>query len=108
MELHESHKTKLVLNVRGAYIRRTDFSNTNLADADLSHADASGASFRNSNFKNARLIETILRGSDLSGAKNLTIDQLSSAIIDDKTILPDYIDRSKLIDRTARSHELLG
>ncbi len=81
----------LILNLSGARIRRTDLSNANLTGANLSHADASFVIFRGANFKDAILMGTILKGADLSGASNLTWDQLSEAIIDDTTILPDYL-----------------
>jgi uncharacterized protein YjbI with pentapeptide repeats len=84
------------LDIHGAFIRRTDLSGTSLRGANLAGADATNASFRNVDFDGALLRGTILRGADLTDAKNLTIDQLSTAIIDDRTVLPTYIDRSKL------------
>jgi uncharacterized protein YjbI with pentapeptide repeats len=84
------------LDIRGAFIRRTDLSGTSLRGANLAGADATNASFRNVDFDGALLRGTILRGADLTDAKNLTIDQLSTAIIDDRTVLPAYIDRAKL------------
>lgn len=87
-----------ILNVHGAFIRRTDLSNASLRGADLSQADASCASFRDADFKDARLAGTILKGADLTGAINLTEEQLAEAIIDDETLLPDYIDRARLHD----------
>ena len=85
-----------VVNLRGAFIRRTDFSDTNLRGADLSRVDAIGALFRNSDFQDARLDGMNLSGADLTGAKNLTSQQLSRAIIDERTRLPAYIDRAGL------------
>lgn len=89
------------LDVHGAFIRRTDLSGASLRGADLSRADASGAFFRNADFQGARLVGTILRGADLTGAVNLTEGQLASAVIDDQTQLPDYIDRKKLFAHAA-------
>lgn len=97
----DSSRSVPVLDVRGAFIRRTDLSDTNLRGADLSRADASGALFRNADFAGARLVGTILRGADLTGALNLTEDQLASAVIDEKTRLPIYIDRNKLHSHAA-------
>ncbi|HMN88156.1 MAG TPA: pentapeptide repeat-containing protein [Bauldia sp.] len=51
---------------------------------------------RDVDFDGAVLRGTILRGADLTGARNLKPDQLSEAVIDGQTILPDYIDRAKL------------
>ena len=76
------------LDVHGAFLRHTDFSNANLEDANLSGADFTNARFRGANFKNANLAATILRGADLTGATNLAEDQLRAAIIDDRTLLP--------------------
>ncbi|WP_375456963.1 pentapeptide repeat-containing protein [uncultured Methylobacterium sp.] len=93
-----STRDRPVLNLRGAFVRRTDLSNADLRDAELSGADASNALFRRSNFQGARLVGTILRGADLTGATNLTVEQLARAVIDEHTLLPDYIDRSRLHD----------
>lgn len=93
-----SPRDRPILNLRGAFIRRTDLSRADLRGAELSGADASNARFTRSNFQGARLFGTILRGADLSGAKNLTVEQLASAVIDERTVLPDYIDRARLRD----------
>ena len=91
------------IDVRGAFIRRTDFSGASLRRADLSHADATGALFRDADFEGARLIGTILRGADLTGAKNVTEEQLADAVIDSETRLPSYIDWTR-INAAARSN----
>ena len=91
----ESRK-RPILNLEGAFIRRTNLSDADLSGANLSRVDASGALFRNSDFRGARLIGTILRGADLTGARNLTLAQLAEAVIDDQTQLPAYIDRRTL------------
>ena len=79
------------LNVAGAFLRRTDLSRSNLERANLSRADFSGALFVGANFKDAILDGTILIGADLSEARNLTAMQLSKAVIDGSTRLPDYL-----------------
>ena len=84
------------LDIHGAFVRRTDLSGASLREANLAGADATNAIFRDVDFEGALLTRTILRGADLTGAKNLTVEQLSAAIIDDRTILPGYIDRTKL------------
>jgi uncharacterized protein YjbI with pentapeptide repeats len=84
----------LPLRLVGAFIRRTDLSDADLEGADLTRADMSNAIARGANFKGAKLRETVLRGTDLSGARNVTVQQLAEAIIDEKTVLPDYIDRA--------------
>jgi uncharacterized protein YjbI with pentapeptide repeats len=71
----------------------------------MAGADASNAIFRDVDFEGAALGGTILRGADLTGAKNLTVEQLSGAIIDDLTVLPDYINRAKLRGTAARERK---
>lgn len=85
------------LDIRGAFVRKTNLSRANLRDANLAGADASGAVFRGSDFANANLQDTRLIGADLTDAKNLTVAQLRSAIIDETTKLPDYISRTALL-----------
>jgi uncharacterized protein YjbI with pentapeptide repeats len=84
-----TRKDKFRLDVRGAYLRRTDLSHAKLERANLSRADFSNAILRDADFNNAVLKGTILRGADLTGAKNLTKEQLREAILDPRTKLPD-------------------
>jgi len=84
------------LDIHGAFVRRADLSGALLRKANLSGADATGAIFRDADFEGAQLRGTILRGADLSGARNLTLEQLAEAIIDDATLLPQYVDRTRL------------
>jgi uncharacterized protein YjbI with pentapeptide repeats len=84
------------LDIHGAFVRRTDLSGTSLHLANMAGADATNAILRDVDFDGAILRGTILRGADLSGAKNLTLEQLSEAVVDNSTILPKYIDRTKL------------
>ena len=42
------------------------------------------------------MTKTVLLGTDLTDAQNLTIDQLAEAVIDQETKLPSYIDRAAL------------
>jgi uncharacterized protein YjbI with pentapeptide repeats len=76
----------LIVDLHGAFLRRTDLSRANLAGADFSFATLRGA-----NLKDANLRGTILRGADLSEAKNLTRAQLEEAVIDHETKLPGYL-----------------
>jgi uncharacterized protein YjbI with pentapeptide repeats len=80
-----------VVDIHGAFVRRTDLSDADLERANLSYADATNAIFRGANFKDAVLKGTILRGADLRDAKNLTREQLAEAITDETTLLPDYL-----------------
>ena len=80
----------------GAVLRTLDFTGINFTSANLKRTDARKTIFARVNFRNADLTGADLRGADLTGARNLTIEQLQSAVIDETTRLPDYIDRSKL------------
>jgi uncharacterized protein YjbI with pentapeptide repeats len=88
-----------VVDIHGAFIRRTDLSHANLERANLAGADATNAIFRGANFKDADLTGTVLKGADLREAKNLTAEQLAQAIIDENTLLPDYLTREDLLRR---------
>lgn len=88
-----------LMNLRGAFLRRTDFSGAILRNAELSGTDFSRADLRGADLRGARMTGTVLHGADLTSATNLTIDQLAVAMIDNETLLPDYIDRSALLRR---------
>lgn len=79
------------LDIRGAFVRRTDLSGASLRGPNLANADASGAIFRGADFAGANLSGTRLIGADLTGATNLTIEQLRSAITVRTTKLPTYL-----------------
>jgi uncharacterized protein YjbI with pentapeptide repeats len=94
----DSHISTPTVDLHGAFIRRVDLSSASLRNANFVGTDAKNANFRNSDFWNARLDGMILEGADLTGARNLTVEQLSRAVIDVNTLLPDYIDRDRLND----------
>lgn len=96
-----SSQDKYRVDLRGAYLRRTDLSFASLKRANLSGADFSNAVFRGADFKDAILDGTILKGADLSGAKNLTRDQLKKAIIDQTTKLPEEISVAQISEGSA-------
>lgn len=80
-----------VLNLSGATL-----PTFNLSGADLSGANFAGTNFRRGNFRDTILKGAILkgtdfRGADLTGAQGLTREQIGEAIIDETTILPDYL-----------------
>ena len=85
------------INLTRAFIRRTNLDKGNFENFILSQADLTGATARGADFKDADLTGAILRGVDFTGAHNLTYEQLRVAVIDDTTILPDYIDRETLM-----------
>ena len=84
-----------VVDLHGAFLRRADVSHGDLENANLADADLSEAKLRGVNFHNANLKGTILRGADLREAKNLTWAQLSEALIDDRTRLPEYLESTR-------------
>jgi uncharacterized protein YjbI with pentapeptide repeats len=77
------------VDLRGAFLRRTDLSRANLTRANLAGADFTNAIFRGVEFKDAILDGTVLKGADLTGAKNLTVSQLEMAVLDETTRLPE-------------------
>ena len=96
-----ARQDKFRLDVRGAYLRRTDLSHANLERANVSGADFSNAILRDADFRDAILEGTILKGADLTGAKNLTMDQLQKAILDPQTKLPNEFSISEFVPGSA-------
>lgn len=78
----------LEIDLSKTFIRRADLSGASLNRADFSGADCTNANFRGADFEGAILEGTILRGADLRDARNLTKQQIESAVIDNKTLLP--------------------
>lgn len=91
-----NHRPLPTLDIHGAFVPGTNWDSTVLLKANLSGTDATRATFRGADFLNANLDGTILSGADLTGARNLTEEQLSRAVIDEATRLPDYIDRDRI------------
>ena len=79
---------KFRLDVRGAFLRRTDLSNANLRGANLTRADFTNAILRGADLEDAILDGTVFRGADLTGVRNITLAQLKNAILDERTKLP--------------------
>jgi uncharacterized protein YjbI with pentapeptide repeats len=94
------------VDIHGAFVRRTNLSGASLVGANLEGADATGASFRGADLRDANLNQTVLRGADLTDANNLTVQQLTKAIIDSATKLPRYIERRELNATVAETREL--
>ena len=111
------------LDLHGAFIRRVELNKVDLENANFASADAKYGSFRGSSFKNAdlrganlegadltgadfsgaNLQGAILKGADLTDAKNITIEQLDEALIDEMTKLPHEQEAAL----ESRSHRLL-
>jgi len=65
-------------------------------NASLRGTNLEGASLLDAQFNNTNLRKANLKGANLKDARNLTCDQIESAIFDKNTRLPDYI----LLDRS--------
>jgi Pentapeptide repeats (8 copies) len=75
-------------DLEGAYLWKANLEGANLTEANLEQANLEG-----SNLKGANLHQTNLVNADLRNAIGLTRQQLSQAICDETTQLPDYLDR---------------
>ena len=75
----------------GATLRGAVFNRVSLARADLTGADLQGASLRGANLRGTRL-----SGANLDGAVGLSASALQEAIVDDKTVLPEYLKRVRV------------
>jgi hypothetical protein len=88
-------------DLREAHLYWANLSGANLVVADLTGAALQGANLGGACLAGANLTEVILNeadltgadltGADLHGAYELTKEQLAEAIIDEQTILPDYL-----------------
>jgi uncharacterized protein YjbI with pentapeptide repeats len=77
-------------NLKGASLVWADLRNVKLQGAFLGEANLSGA-----NFQGADLQEAYLEGVDLRNVVGLTKKQVESAHVDDKTKLPDYLQKKQ-------------
>jgi hypothetical protein len=94
-DLHEA-------NLTGANFGLSDLSGADLADANLSEVNLTGAKLVGANLRNAILTEAnllvadlegaVLIGANLLGVRNLTPQQLASAIYDQTTQLDAALD----------------
>jgi uncharacterized protein YjbI with pentapeptide repeats len=73
-------------DLEGAYLWKANLAGANLSEANLTEANLEG-----SNLKGANLHQTNLVNTDLRKVVGLTKQQLSKAIYDDTTQLPDYL-----------------
>jgi uncharacterized protein YjbI with pentapeptide repeats len=85
------------LDLHGAFLRKADLSETNLSRANCAGTDFTDANLRGSDLADADLRGAVLRGADLRDTKNLTVEQLADAIIDDSTLLPSYLSHEDLL-----------
>jgi uncharacterized protein YjbI with pentapeptide repeats len=100
-ELIEAHMERADLS--GAYLTGADLARASLVDAHLEGADLTAAYLPDSHLERASLRQAFLEAADLSGASlhgadlrgadGLTREQLAEAITNNKTKLPEYLDR---------------
>jgi uncharacterized protein YjbI with pentapeptide repeats len=62
--------------------------------------------FKDTNFSNANLDGTLLKGVDLSTAKNLRWEQIIKADYDDTTILPPYLEEYRRLEKAKAAAQL--
>ena len=74
--LHRKTLSLYNANFAGANFEVANLESANLIEADLSDTNISGANLKSAN---------------LTSAKNLTKEQIESAVTDDNTKLPDYL-----------------
>jgi uncharacterized protein YjbI with pentapeptide repeats len=73
-------------DLEGAYLWKANLEGANLEEANLEAANLEG-----SNLKDANLRQANLAHADLRSAIGLTTEQISSAIVNETTQLPDYL-----------------
>ena len=83
-------------DLHGANLERADLSGVRLSVADLMQANLRGANLQGadlwmSDMKDAILEGTDLRGANLTEVTGLTAVQLSGAVVDTKTQLPEIL-----------------
>ena len=88
---------RLVIDLHGATLNGADLTRADLRNSNFENARAPRVNFENTDMAGANLRGTVLRGANLGGVRNLTVEQLREAVIDEHTVLPDYIDRAALL-----------
>lgn len=73
-------------DLEGAYLWKANLEGANLEEANLEAANLEGSNLKDANLKQANLINA-----DLRSAIGLTPQQISSAIVNETTRLPDYL-----------------
>lgn len=69
-----------------ANLKEADLQESDLSGANLTHTDLRGANLNGVNFLAADLYKTNLIGANLLNTRNLTVEQLRTAIYDDSTL----------------------
>ena len=79
-------------DLSGAFLTGADLSGADLSGANLAGADLRDTILTGANFLIADLHGAILAGTNLLGVRNLTTEQLESAIYDSSTLLETEVD----------------
>lgn len=79
-------------SLRRAHFRQARLDQANFIGADLREASLREARLRNANVLGAKLDNTTLIGADLTGLRYATRDQISAAITDESTKMPDFLE----------------
>ncbi len=87
--LPREDREKFRIRIPGARIPGVNLDGADLYEADLRGTNLTNASLRGADLLEAKLKGAILKGADLTAARNLTWEQISQAIIDDTTVLPE-------------------
>jgi len=97
----------IVADLFGGHLNLANLTDTDLSRANLKSAVFAGAKLRRANFQDAYLNGANLSEADLEGALNLTFEQIATAIIDENTILPKYLEsrRQELLDISKKNLE---
>ena len=77
--------------LRNANLKGVSLLGSNLQYADLENADLQGVQFNEDVLFN----QTNLKGANLTKATGLNPGQIKSALVDDRTQLPDYLDEEQ-------------
>ena len=83
--------------LKRANLRGVDLSGANLREANLEEAQMEGAVLSETNLEGSNL-----RGANLMQASGLTRKQIESALVDEKTRLPDYLRAATEANRKAQ------
>ncbi len=91
MEADFSDANLAEADLTSAYLIKSNLSGANLSEADLTDVVLAEATLKGADFRDAELMGAWLNGADLTGAVNLTADQIEDANIDRDTRLPEYL-----------------
>src|SRR5215217_913993 len=81
------------ISLKGSNLSYSHLVNTNLSNADLSDADLNHAYLANADLSGATLSDADLNHAELQTARGLTQEQIDEAIGDERTQLPDDLQR---------------